>query len=115
MRKQKGVYWPPKSEETGGQDFNDYGQPQYADPVEIDCRWEDVAEEFIGPTGLREVSRSMVYVDRDVKPGGVLLLGELAGVADLASPKNNDGAWEIRQFDKTPNLRATEFLRAAYL
>ena len=115
MLKQKCIYWPPGSETSGGFDFDDYGQPQYDVPVQLKCRWEDMAEEFIGPTGTTELSRSVVYVESDVTPGGVLFLSELADVDDLIVPKNNAGAWEIRAFSKLPNFKATEFLRTAYL
>ena len=115
MLKQKAVYWAPGSEATGGHDFDDHGKPAYASPVEVSCRWVDVVEEFIGPNETRELSRSKVYVDRDVRTGGVLWLGLLINVGDLVTPKNNDGAWEIRHSEKLPNLKATEFLRTAYL
>lgn len=110
MRKQICVYWPPADSP-----FDDYGQPQYGDAVEMTCRWEDKAEEFIGPTGSMEISRSKVFVESDVEPGGVLLLGDLESGTNLTVPKNNEGAWEIRAFDKIPNLKATEFLRRAFL
>jgi hypothetical protein len=115
MLKQKCVYWPPGSEETGGRDFDDYGRPVYATAIEIRCRWEDVVEEFIKPDGTQDTSRSKVYVDRDVRVGGVLWLGNLAGVSDLVNPKQNDGAWEIKRFDKLPTLKAAQFLRTAFL
>ena len=115
MLKMTCVYWPPGGEDSGGFDFDDYGKPLYATPVQIKCRWEDKAEEFLNSDGTREISNSVVYVDRDVRVGGVLLLDSLANVSDLTVPKNNDGAWEIKRFDKLPNLRNTEFLRTAYL
>lgn len=115
MRKQTAVYWAPGSEETGGKDYDDYGRPLYADPVEISCRWEDVNEEFVTPDGTRDSSRCIVYTDRVVALRGVLMLGTLNDVADLDDPKKNDDAWEIRRFDKLPNLRNTETLLKAYL
>jgi len=115
MRKQKAVYWPPGSDVSGGLDYDDYGKPLYADPVEIDCRWEDVAQEFVDTRNEITFSQAIVYVDRDVGLRGVLMLGTLADVTDLDDPKSNENAWEIRRFDKLPNLRNTEYLRTAYL
>jgi len=115
MRKQTAVYWPPGSEASGGADFDDYGQPLYATPVELLCRWEDKSEEFINANGTRELSHSLVYVGQDVRPGGALLLSALVDVSDLVIPKNNAGAWEIKRFDKIPTLKADKFLRIAYL
>lgn len=114
MRKQTAVYWPLDIE-SGGDKFDDYGQPVLSDPIEIKCRWEDVSEEFIGSDGTRQISNAKVYVDRDVDVGGVLMLGTLLDVSSADNPKGNIGAFEIRKFEKIPNLKATEFLRTAYL
>jgi len=115
MLKMTCVYWPPGGEDSGGHDFDDYGKPLYADSVELKCRWEDKAIEFISSTGTAEVSKSVVFVESDVRPGGVLFLGSLTDLTDEDVPKNNDGAWEIKQFNKVPNLRVTEYVRTAYL
>ena len=115
MRKQTCVYWPPGSDETGGVDYDDYGQPLYASPYVISCRWEDVIQEFVDAKDETVFSQAIVYVDRDVKLRGVLMLGTLSDVSDMDNPKENEGAWEIRRFDKLPNLRNTEFLRTVYL
>lgn len=108
MRKQAAVYWP-----ISGRD--DYGHPTWGDAVEIECRWTDVVQQFVRSDGEERFSRSVVYVDRDMKVGGVLLLGELDSGVDTADPKGNENAWEISRFDKTPNLRVTEYLRTVYL
>ena len=109
------TYWPPGSEGSGSVDFDDYGQPIYSTPVEISCRWEEKAVEFIAPDGTMQVSQAVVYVSIDVSPRGVLINESLANVGDLDNPKNNDGAWEIKRFDKLPNFKGTEYLRTAYL
>lgn len=110
MLKQKAVWWPLAAIEYGN-----YGQPNPSTPVEIDCRWEDVGEAFLDSRGTTQLSRSIVYVDRDVVVGGVLMLGELDSSVDEDNPKENENAWEIRRFEKLPTLRATQFLRKAYL
>lgn len=115
MRKQIAVYWALASTESAGSDHDDYGQPVVTDPVEIKCRWEAKSEEFIAANGTKTTSRAVVYVDRDVDVGGILMLGELTDITDEEDPKENEGAWEIKRFDNTPNLRATEFLKTAYL
>lgn len=115
IRKQKAVYWPLGSTETGGKDVDDYGKPVYATAVEIDCRWEDKREKFITPKGDEEISHAIVYVDRDMRVGEVLMLGTLDNVNYLTNPKKNSNAWEIRAFEKLPNLKATKFLRIAIL
>jgi len=115
MLKQTAVYWAPAENDTGGVAVDDYGQPLYADPAELSCRWEDANEEFLSPDGQRRLSRAVVYVESDVRVGGLLMLGELADVTDSDNPRNNMDAHEIRAFFKAPNLRATEYLRKAVL
>jgi len=115
MRKQKAVYWALRSAETGGADWDDYGHPQYTAPVEIDCRWEEKSVEFIDPDGTQLISRAVVYVDRDMRVGEMLWLGTLIDVPTPDDPPANTGAGEIRQYEKLPTLRATQFLRTVYL
>lgn len=106
---QDAVYWPPD-------ELDDNGQPTYGDPQEIRVRWEDRAEQFVQwETGGTALSRSVVYTSVDVEVRGVLLLGELSSGVVQDNPKSNEGAWEIRRFDKLPNLRGSEYLRTAYL
>lgn len=108
MRKQTAIYWAIT-------DWNAFGQPVFADPVEISCRWEDITEKFIDKDGDVQLSRAKVYVDRDISVGSFLKLGSLDSGTDTATPRNNTGAWEVRRFEKLPNLRATEYLRTAIL
>lgn len=115
MRVQKAVYWPLGSADSGGSDYDNYGQPNYATPVEIDCRWHDKNEEFVDAQGMRVVSHSLVFVDRDVVLDGVLWLGELTDVSDLSNPLKNDGAWPIRRVDKIPDMDVEEYLIKVFL
>jgi len=112
---QKAVYWAPGSEESGGVDFDDYGTPQYSSPVEIDCRWDDIDEEIISPTGDVTMSKAVVIVDREVKKRGVLWLGELSSVEDEDNPENNENAWEIIKVAQTPDVDGEEKLIRAFL
>ena len=108
MRKQTAIYWASNG-------IDEYGQPEYALPVDIDCRWEDAHEEFIDGEGTRQVSQAIVYVDRDMEVGSVLKLGVIDSGTDESNPKNNDDAFEVRRFEKLPNLKNTEYLRTAIL
>ena len=107
---QVAVYWPKGT----GSSLDSYGNPVYGIPVEIRCRWEDVQEDFIDSMDIRQVSRSKVYVEEDLDIGGVLMLGEYDTSLDSV-PKNNPNAWEIRAFNKIPNIRNTEIIRVAFL
>ncbi len=116
MRKQTCVYWALLGADSAGVvNYDDYGQPQHTDPVEITVRWESVTVEFLDAQGTRQLSNAVVYSGEDLDLGGVLMLGELTDITDEDIPKENDDAWEIRRFDKLPNLRNTEILRTCYL
>ncbi len=108
MRKQTAVYWPFLS-------VDQFGKKAVGSPVEISCRWEDKSEEFLDSKGERQMSNAIVYVDRDMAVGGILMLGTTGDITDAVNIKENAGAWEIRRFDKLPNIRASEFLRTVYL
>jgi hypothetical protein len=108
MRKQKCILWA-----TTGRD--EYNRPTWTTPVEISCRWEDKIVEFLAPDGSRQLSNAIVYVDRDIELGSVLKLGALTSGIVEATPFDNDDVFEVRSFDKLPNLKATEFLRTVLL
>ncbi len=109
MLRQTAMYWALDG-------FDNHGQPEYAIPIEVDVRWEVKTVEFLGPNGTQELSNAVVYVGQDVKVGGVLMLGELTDIdSSLTVPKQNEETWEIRRFEKLPNLRNTEFLRTVYM
>lgn len=122
MRRQTAVWWNRLEDD-------EFGQPVYALPVEIDCRWDDEAREYIQPNGTKAVSRAVVYVDRDMRPGDKLKLCTLADLESAtdsndtndtndtndSAPSVVEGAYEILGWAKNPNIRATEYLRTAYL
>ena len=114
MKKQTCVYWDLAHTETGGLAYDDHGQPQYTDPVELACRWQDVITEFVDAAGTQQISKSKVFVD-GCCVGGVLMLGELTGITDATYPLNNSGAHEIKRYDSIPNLRNTVTYYIAYL
>jgi len=99
--KQKAVYWPPTLKTEFGQNDN----VQY--PVEIKCRWDDVAKQYIKPDNEEAVSRSRVMVDREVAVGGILYLGTLDSVLHVNDPLENEGAYPIMQTQTTPMPRGT--------
>lgn len=105
MRRQKAAYWAP----TG---FDGEGRRTYADPVEISCRWDETAVQYTDARGETRTSTVVAHVDRDVAVGGRMSLGAVVDLASGADP--TVVGVEIRQFNKSPNFKATEFLRTAY-
>lgn len=121
MRKQNAIYWPPST-------LDNYGRPASGTLVELvldgstnyRVRWEDKIETFVNQQGTTQVSNAVVYVPllpdgSEIAVGGYLWLGDRGDLTDEAVPLNNPGAYEIRRFDKLPNLKVTETLRTAYL
>ena len=109
MRKQTLVYW-------GSPVPDGYGGATFAAAVELSCRWEDKQELFVAPNGKEVLSQSVVYVGVDVDIGGYLYLGLESDLdSNHTNPEIISGAREIRQFSKLPTLRATEYLRTAWL
>lgn len=100
-------YWAPAAPHANG---NRYGDRSFADPIEIDCRWEDKTELIQLPNGEQFTSKSTVYVDLDLALGGILWHGLLVAV-----PSEPPRASTIQHKMTIPKLRNTEILRAVYL
>jgi hypothetical protein len=108
MRKQKAIYWQRDVAP------NRFGQFTFAAPIEIDCRWDDVIEEFLDPRGETQSSRALVYVDRVMLVGDRLKRGEMDSETP-DDPLTIQDAFAIRRFDQNPNFRNTENLLTAFL
>lgn len=107
--KKKAVYWAP----TGSDKF---GKTTFADPVEIDCRWDEDAKLFLTEEGKQEVSRALVMVSVDTQRRGMLKLGTLDDlVANPSTPYQNAEVYEIRGFKKLRKLSREEYFRQAIL
>jgi len=107
---QTAVYWASPTQDA-------YGSLTWDDPEEIDCRWVESTELITLDNGEQVVSRAQVQVKQDLDRNGMLYLGELD---DLDSdeeddPREGDGAYLIRRFDKVPTMRSGRYYRVAYL
>ena len=117
MLKQKCVYWgKPISDGRGGVQVNA--------PVELNCRWEKVAEEYINSSGIMRVSQSIVYTESldggvgigaDLAEGGYLYEGLLIDLHGNLDPLEIDTAFRIEKVNVMPTLKANQFLRTAML
>lgn len=96
------TYWPVSGTDT-------FDSPLFGMPEPRMARWQDVAVLFRDAEGREVVSQAVVYVDREVKLGGYLF----RGVSAAGTPP--DGAFEIRQTGKSPNLTQTVTLHKAML
>lgn len=107
IRKQTAVYWGPGTPDGKGS-FS------FPSPVEVDCRWEDKAMEFVDRDGNQAVSSSYVIVDQEMAEGGYLKQGDLDS-ATPDSPIGDEDAHMIRKFNVIPDLRNTAYLYEAFL
>lgn len=92
---------------------NGFGGDTFAAPVKIKCRWEDRQElvpDMEGTTSF--ISNAMVFVDRDIPIGSVLILGDSSGVAD---PTTLKGSFKVRRMDKVTDLRSANTVRRVTL
>ncbi len=88
-----------------------YGGYTFSSPRHLKGRWEERADQYQTPGGLQKVSRTVVYISEDVAIEDYLFLG----ISNLADPALETNAIRVDQFEKTPDLRALDHLRKAYL
>jgi hypothetical protein len=104
--RQKAVWWA-----VAGVD--DFGQPEFADPVQVDCRWTQKLKTVLDSQGNEVLANSEVMVDRDMAPGDFLREG--VQESDDTNGPLAVGAHEIISWEKIPDLKAQEYVRKAYL
>jgi hypothetical protein len=76
------------------------------------CRWEDRNETFINVQNQQEeISRAVVFLDRDVQPGDWIY----HGVSAAADPATVPTAYQVRRFDKVPNRRNLLAVRKVFI
>lgn len=98
------TYWA----QTG---LNMSGKGTFATPVQLACRWEDVALLFLDKRGQEATSKSRVFLAQDIDIQGYLMLG----TTSTADPTTLPEAWEVRSLKSTPDLRNLKNLYVAML
>ena len=107
---QTAVYWgTPTPDGQGGYTF--------ADPIEIDCRWEGRQELIRDDVGRERQSSARVFVDRDLDQNGYLYKGTLddLGSEEEADPGQVDDAFQIMMKGEIPDIKGTRPLRTIWL
>lgn len=93
--KQTMTYWAPGSMDV-------YGKMTYASPVQKPCRWEEISLTFQDKRGEERQSKTRIFLADDVEVDGYVKLG----TDNSADPTEVDGAFEIQQKSRIPDLRS---------
>lgn len=88
-----------------------FGGYTFTTPVELLGRWERRNEVFRDAKGDETISKSIVYLNTDVAVYDYLFEGASEG----SDPTFIDGAVQVLQFAKTPDLRNLDSERKAYI
>ncbi len=99
--KQVGTIWSRLS-------LDGYGGTSYTKTT-CNCRWEDNQILFTDHTGQERVSKAIVYIDVDVAVGSFMLLG----TSGSSTPPET--AYEVKSFQKSPDIRGVIFERKVIL
>lgn len=82
-----------------------------ASPRQIQVRWEEASEvDYSTQTttpGARSQAEHTIYVQEDIPEGSWIY----KGTSNASDPTTLSGARKVISFQKTPNLRGTEYTR----
>lgn len=79
-----------------------YGEPRFANPREINVRWEGSSAEQLSPQETTKKYDAVIYTSED------LIIGSLVGYSDLA---NYD---DLTEYFQVVNISTTKSLNARY-
>ena len=109
--KQTCVYW--RKTGSGGS-----GQPIYAPPVEVACRWEDQNAQVLTPDNRIITSKAYLMTEYLLSVGSLVWLGTLAGWrASPAYPNRPtvlQGGYELYKTAHTPGIKGEPLLYEAW-
>jgi hypothetical protein len=109
------VNWGRKMKDTctywGAPTVDGYGTSSFAAPVTMSCHWENSIQEYLKDSGEEAVSNAIVFTASDVEIGGYLF----QGTSVETDPTTLEGAHQIHQFYKIPDVRSIGMQRKAVL
>lgn len=97
--KQKAVLW-------AYYDTDGNGEPRVSDPVEIDCRWEDITSQMLSENGEPVQIEAEVFVDQAIAVRSVIWKGSLE---DL--PSTPTALKEVYAYVEVPDIKGRKFDR----
>lgn len=106
------VVWVPSG--TGSA-----GQTLYAQPIQMLCRWDDLAEEVQMLDGRRIISNAALMLASAVPLGSLVMKGTLATFKAMPTypriPTKTQGAFEVFRSSGTPAKNGSDLLFQVWL
>lgn len=109
VRTKYAVHWS-RSDKT-----DRYGQHTYSAPTETMVKWTHGTFEVQSESGTTITVGIKVLIGVQMKVGDYLMLGRLTDVVDQTIPKNNPGAYLVKQYTEQTTHSGTQEVRHAYL
>jgi hypothetical protein len=92
-----------------------YGQPQYAAPIQLRCRWDDAVKQVFTDEGSPVFSKIELITQIRLKPKDLVKKGRVNGSLNLDDPKANPDTHEVIMSSETPMIRnRSVYLYEAY-
>jgi hypothetical protein len=88
-----------------------FGKPAFVGPVQLRCRWQEVAVLFKDSQGQQRTSSAVIYPAYSLALKGYVKLG----VDATLDPIGLAGAYEILQNGDSPNLSGTITLNKVFI
>jgi hypothetical protein len=98
VQKDTMVYWAY----TGA---DRYGQPTYAAPVQMTCRWDEAIKQVFAEDGSPVFSKIELITQSRLQPKGMVRKGTVASLTSPTVPKSNTGVHEVIMVEETPMLK----------
>jgi len=94
-----------------------FGKYTFDAGIEINVRWEEKMVRIRNDKNIEILSRAEVMLDTEIEVGEYLYLGtlDLLSSQQQLDPLLINNAYKIVSREKTPNIRATDFVRVAWL
>jgi hypothetical protein len=110
---QDAVYW-------GSPVADGMGTIEYASPIAIKVRWDDLVKLKANNASLKEdiEDKATILTVTELEVGGMVKLGTLADILpyDQSKPFSIPDTYEIKDFEKTPMIKSsTIFVRKYFL
>lgn len=92
-----------------------YGEPTYANPIQMKCRWDDCRKQVFMEDGSPVFTKIELITAKPLAVKGMVRKGKLTGQEHQANPRTLSDTHEIIQTDITPMFtNRTIYLYEAY-